>query len=69
MHRGIILPRGRAYWVYAYLFGKKDRANIENDELHAFRELADLYAAKTDKDIAKTLAVKELVEICHEQKA
>ena len=35
MHRSIILARGRRYWVYAYLFAKKDRENIEDDELVA----------------------------------
>lgn len=69
MHRSIILARGRRYWIYTYLFAKKDRENIENDELDAFRDLADVYAAKSEEDIAKELAVKELVEICHEQKA
>lgn len=64
LHRSIIVARGGRYWVYAYLFAKKDRANIEVDELDAFRELADLYAAKTDADISAELAAKELVEIC-----
>lgn len=45
MHRSIILARGREYWVYIYLFAKKDRENIDNDELDAFRDLADIYAA------------------------
>ena len=69
MHRSIILARGRKYWVYAYLFAKKDRENIEDDELDAFRDLADLYGAKSEEDIAKELAAKELVEICHDQEA
>jgi hypothetical protein len=69
MHRGIILARGRNYWVYVYLFAKKDRENIDDDELYAFRDLADVYAAKSEDDIAKELAAKELVEICREQKA
>lgn len=69
MHRGIVLARGRTYWVYVYLFAKKDRENIDNDELDAFRDLADVYAAKSDEDITKELAAKELVEICHEQNA
>jgi len=63
-HRSIIVAKGRRYWVYAYLFAKKDRANIEGDELKAFRKLADLYAAKTDVEIGKELETKELVEIC-----
>jgi hypothetical protein len=68
MHRGIVLAKGGKYWVYAYLFAKKDRANIEDDELAAFRALADLYAKKTEADIADELKTGELLEICHEHK-
>jgi hypothetical protein len=66
MHRSIILAKGGRYWVYAYLFAKKDRANIDDDELVAFRDLADVYAKKTDVEIAKELKAHELMEICHE---
>src|SRR5271155_5394520 len=62
-HRSIIVAKGRRYWVYAYLFAKQDRANIDQDELRAFRKLADLYAGKTDVEIGKELKAKELVEI------
>ncbi|KQY95924.1 addiction module toxin RelE [Caulobacter sp. Root1455] len=65
--RSIILAKGRRYWVYAYLFAKKDRANIDDDELKAFRKLADLYAEKTDVEIAKELRAKAILEICHDQ--
>ena len=68
-HRSIILAKGRRYWVYAYLFAKKDRANIDEDELKAFRKLADLYGAKTDVEIEKELKAKELVEICNDRDA
>jgi hypothetical protein len=67
MHRGIVLAGSRKCWVYAYLFAKNDRENIEDDELAAFRDLADVYAGKPEGDIAKELAAKELVEICYEQ--
>ena len=67
-HRSIILARGRNRWIYAYLFAKKDRANIEDDELKVFRKLAEGYAAATDEVIEQALAIEELVEICHEQK-
>ena len=63
-HRSIILARGKEYWVYAYLFAKKDRANIDHEELAAFRRLSGLYAQKTDTDIEKELKAGELVEIC-----
>jgi hypothetical protein len=29
LHRSIILANGGKYWIYEYLFAKKDRANIE----------------------------------------
>ena len=50
--------------LYAYLFAKKDRANIDESELRAFRDLADLYARKTDDQIELELEAREIVEIC-----
>ena len=67
--RSIILAKGRRYWVCAYLLAKKDRANIEDGELKAFRKLADLHPAKTDVEIGKELEAKELVEICNDRDA
>jgi hypothetical protein len=55
--------------VYAYLFAKKARANISAEELTDFRAVADLYAQKTESDIAKELQLEELVEICREIEA
>jgi hypothetical protein len=69
MHRSIVLARGGKMWVYAYLFAKKDRQNIDEDELQAFRKLAGLYSLKSDDDLNKEIAAKELVEICHGQEA
>jgi hypothetical protein len=63
-YRSIILARGGERWVYAYLFAKQDRANIDDAELQAFRRLAALYGAKTDEEIAAELAAGELTEIC-----
>jgi hypothetical protein len=64
MHRSIILAKGGRHWVYVYLFAKKDRDNIDDDELQAFRELAALYAGKSDADIEKELSAGELMELC-----
>jgi hypothetical protein len=61
-----VVAKGGRYWVYAYLFAKKDRANISGDELAEYRELAGLYARKSETDIAKELLLDELVEICHD---
>jgi len=69
MHRSIILAKGGRYWVFAYIFAKQDRANIEVDELAAFRELAELYARKTDSVIAQEMRNRELLEICHDEQA
>jgi hypothetical protein len=66
LHRSLVLAKGRRVWIYVYLFAKKDRANIEDDELIAFRALAALYARKTAADIERELQLKEIVEICHE---
>jgi hypothetical protein len=66
LYRSIIVARGGRHWVYAYLFAKKDRPNVGNDELTDFRDLAGLYSRKTDADIAKELNLNELVEICDE---
>lgn len=57
LYRSIILARGGAYWVYQYVFAKQDRANIDDDELKAFRLLAKDYAtmtqAQADAQVAK----------------
>jgi hypothetical protein len=47
------------------LFAKKRRANIDNNELEAFRKLADIFEKKTDKDIQRDLEAGVMVEICH----
>ena len=63
-YRSIILARGRDYWVYEYLFAKQDRANIEPDELKAFRALAKGYGALTTRQVEQLLADRDLFEIC-----
>ena len=68
LHRSIILAKGGKYWVYEYLFAKKDRANIENDELLAFRLLANSYAGLTELQVSQLLVNGDFVEICHDDK-
>jgi hypothetical protein len=69
LYRSIVVAKGGRYWVYAYLFAKQNRANIANHELLRFRALADLYARKSEVDIARELNLEELTEICHAQHA
>jgi hypothetical protein len=51
--------------VFAYLFAKKDRANIDDDELLAFRKLADLYRLKKKADLEAEIETGALLEIHH----
>ena len=69
MHRSIILAKGGRYWVYEYLFAKKDRDNIADDELVAFRTLAKAYAGLTDKQVEQLLQDQDLTELCHDDQA
>lgn len=64
-HRSIILAKGGEYWIYAYLFAKKDRDNIDSNELAGFKKLAAGYARHTDITINAALKNGDLVEICH----
>jgi hypothetical protein len=66
LHRSIILAKGGKYWIFEYLFAKKDRANIENDELLAFRLLANSYAGLTQLQVNQLLLNGDFVEICHD---
>ena len=68
LHRSIILAKGGKYWIYEYLFAKKDRKNIENDELLAFRLLANSYAGLTERQVGQLLVNGDFVEICHDDK-
>jgi hypothetical protein len=63
-YRSIILAKGREYWVYQYLFAKKDRANIDDDELRAFKLLAKQYAAMTREQADAQVADGHWIEIC-----
>jgi hypothetical protein len=69
MHRSIILARGGRYWVYEFLFAKKDRDNIDDDELIAFRWLAKGYAGLTEPQVGQLVSDKHFVEICHDDQA
>ena len=65
MHRTIILAKGGRYWIYEFLFAKKDQANIDDEDLADFRTLAKAYALLSDERIAQLLEDKDLTEICN----
>jgi len=68
-HRSIVLAKGGRYWVYAYLFAKKDRDNIDDAELDGFRLLAKAYAGLTDFQVDQLVNGKDFVEICNDDTA
>lgn len=65
--RSIILAKGRQHWFYEYLFAKKDRDNIDDKELAAFRKLAGTYQGLDEKQLDRLLTSGALMEICHER--
>lgn len=66
MHRSIVLAKGGQYWVYQFLFAKKDRDNIDDDELATFKLLAKHYAQLNEEQVTQMLAIREFLEICHD---
>ena len=65
--RSIILAKDRVHWVYEYLFAKKDRDNIDDKELAAFRQLAGTYEGLDDQKLDQLLKDRDFTEICHER--
>lgn len=69
MFRGIILAKSGRLWVYEYLYAKKNRANIDDDELKAFRKIANAYEGLTEQQLTLLVQGGNLVEICHGNEA
>jgi hypothetical protein len=69
MYRSIILAKGGQYWVYEYLFAKKDRDNIEDDELAEFRRLAKAYGVLTAQQVNRLMQNNSWMEICNDDEA
>jgi hypothetical protein len=69
LYRSILLARGGRYWVFEYLFAKKDRDNIEDNELAKFSQLAKVYETLTEKQLEQLIENGSWMEICDDQKA
>jgi hypothetical protein len=67
MHRSIVLAKGGRHWIFAYLFAKKDRANIDDDELADFKKLAQAYGRMTDTELRAALNQGDLLELCDDE--
>ncbi len=68
-YRAIILTKNGGHWIYVYLFAKKDRSNIDEKELVAFRKLSSAYAALTIDQLIVLIDNGDLQEICNGNKA
>ena len=68
-HRSIILAKGVRFWVFEYLFAKKDRADINAGELMDFRQIAKGYERVTDRQMDELIRDRHFLEICHDGKA
>jgi hypothetical protein len=65
LYRSIIVARGGRFWVYEYLFAKKDRDNIEDDDLAKFRNIAKAYGTLTEQQIDQMKNEGWWMEICN----
>jgi hypothetical protein len=68
-YRSLILSKTQTFWVFEYLFAKQDRANIDDDELVAFRNLAKAYALLTTMQMNQLLQNQHWTEICNGNQA
>jgi hypothetical protein len=66
-HRSIILARAGSFWLYEYLFAKKDRANISQSDLINYRVLAKAYSGLTSGQFTRLLEDGDIEEICNDQ--
>jgi hypothetical protein len=66
-HRSIILAKSGSFWVFEYLFAKKDRANISEGELINYRVLSKSYAGLTKRQLNEMLEDRDFLEICNDK--
>ena len=62
-YRTILLYRSRSRAIFAFGFAKNRKADLEPDELEAYRELAKVYLAQAERAIDKYVADGILTEL------
>ena len=65
LYCSIVVARGGRYWVYEYLFAKKDRANIDDNDLAKLRKLAKVYETLTERQVDELMGEGSWMEICN----
>lgn len=66
--RSIVATKPKEFWVFAFLFAKNVRENIEDDELAAFKKLAADYGVGGLVGMEKLAEASNVTEICHDCK-
>jgi len=64
--RTIVATKLAERWFFLYGFGKNERANIDQDELKVFREMAKELLDLDDRQLATALMAGEIVEVCYD---
>jgi len=66
-YRTLLLYRSRSRAIFAFGFAKSRKADLEPDELEAYRELAKAYLAQAERAIDKYVADGILTELMHDE--
>jgi hypothetical protein len=66
-YRSILVSKPAHYWLFVYLFAKKDRENIDPDELATFKKLSKDYAAAPLASWKAMIKNGDLKEICDDE--
>ncbi len=61
--RTIVATKMAGRWFFIYGFNKNERANIRQDELKVFQEVAKELLAFDDRQLSTALAVGEILEV------
>ena len=66
-YRTLLLYRSRSRAIFAFGFAKSRKADLEPDELEAYRELAKVYLAQAERAIDKYVADSILTELIDDE--
>ncbi len=66
LFRSVIVTKAGEFWVFEFLFAKKNRSNIDDAELVEFRNIARHYGRLAPQQIAQLIHDKYWMEICNE---
>ena len=68
-YRAIIVFKTTTRAIFVYGFAKNVRANIAADDLDGYRELAQIYLAKSEEDMDSYIAAGALTEVIGDDEA